>query len=288
MDENIENQKETEIDLRVIFGIIKKNIIALICVLSVTVMLVVSTLITNSVLYGNNQKNSSASGVSPNNADSPLQENEGRAGGTSSISTPETKPDTTASADSTAPAASVNPTLPTLPTKPTQPTTTPASTEPSVPYATAIKPDAPADYQTQWDMGYLIAIDNPDTTYMCASVTLTEEDRDLLERLCMGEFGSGGFIGACLIAQSVKDAMCFDGYSSVAEVIRECRYTGSTDMGTNDECRQAVRYIFDENHDAVQHRLMYMYNPRMVQSNFHESQNFILSYGGVRFFDKWG
>lgn len=266
----------------------KKNIIALICVLSVTVMLVVSTLITNSVLYGNNQKNSSASGVSPNNADSPLQENEGRAGGTSSISTPETKPDTTASADSTAPAASVNPTLPTLPTKPTQPTTTPASTEPSVPYATAIKPDAPADYQTQWDMGYLIAIDNPDTTYMCASVTLTEEDRELLERLCMGEFGSGGFIGACLIAQSVKDAMCFDGYSSVAEVIRECRYTGSTDMGTNDECRQAVRYIFDENHDAVQHRLMYMYNPRMVQSNFHESQNFILSYSGIRFFDRWG
>lgn len=266
----------------------KKNIIALICVLSVTVMLVVSTLITNSVLYGNNQKNSSASGVSPNNADSPLQENEGRAGGTSSISTPETKPDTTASADSTAPAASVNPTLPTLPTKPTQPTTTPASTEPSVPYATAIKPDAPADYQTQWDMGYLIAIDNPDTTYMCASVTLTEEDRDLLERLCMGEFGSGGFIGACLIAQSVKDAMCFDGYSSVAEVIRECRYTGSTDMGTNDECRQAVRYIFDENHDAVQHRILYMYNPYLVQSSFHESQNFILSYAGVRFFDRWG
>ena len=259
-----------------------------VAILIVTVMLVVSTLITNSVLYGNNQKNSSASGVSPNNADSPLQENEGRAGGTSSISTPETKPDTTASADSTAPAASVNPTLPTLPTKPTQPTTTPASTEPSVPYATAIKPDAPADYQTQWDMGYLIAIDNPDTTYMCASVTLTEEDRDLLERLCMGEFGSGGFIGACLIAQSVKDAMCFDGYSSVAEVIRECRYTGSTDMGTNDECRQAVRYIFDENHDAVQHRLMYMYNPRMVQSNFHESQNFILSYSGIRFFDRWG
>ena len=32
MDENIENQKETEIDLRVIFGIIKKNIIALIIV----------------------------------------------------------------------------------------------------------------------------------------------------------------------------------------------------------------------------------------------------------------
>ena len=117
---------------------------------------------------------------------------------------------------------------------------------------------------------------------------LSDADRDLLERLCMGEFGSGGFIGASLIAQAVKDAMCFDGYTSVADVIRECHYTGSTSIGTNSECRQAVRYIFDDNRDAVQHRIMYMYNPYMVQSAFHESQNFILSYAGVRFFDRWG
>ena len=48
-----------------------------------------------------------------------------------------------------------------------------------------------------------MAIDNPDKTYECSKVTLTDEDRDLLERLCMGEFGSGGFIGAALIAQSL-------------------------------------------------------------------------------------
>ena len=35
----------------------------------------------------------------------------------------------------------------------------------------------------------------------------------------MGEFGSGGFVGAALIAQAVKNAMCFDGYTSVAQVI---------------------------------------------------------------------
>ncbi len=163
-----------------------------------------------------------------------------------------------------------------------------ATTQEVVPFATAITPEVPADYGEQWDLGYLIAIDNPDKSYACSQVTLTEEDRDLLERLCMGEFGSGGFLGASLIAQAVKNAMCFDGYTSVAQVIRECRYTGSTDIGTNDACRQAVRYIFDDNHDAVQHRIMYMYNPYMVQSAFHESQNFILSYGGVRFFDRWG
>ena len=104
----------------------------------------------------------------------------------------------------------------------------------------------------------------------------------------MGEFGSGGFIGAALIAQSVKDAMCFDGYPTVESVIKNCHYTGSTKIGTNDACIQAVSYIFDENKDAVQHRIMYMYNPDMVQSAFHESQNYILTYQTVRFFDRWG
>lgn len=175
-----------------------------------------------------------------------------------------------------------------------QPTTAPqTSTQPiteavTIPFATAIPPKTPADYNAQWEQGYLIAIDNPDTTYACSRVTLTDEDRDLLERLCMGEFGSGGFIGAALIAQAVKDAMCFDGYTNVADVIKYCRYDGSTKMGTNDACRQAVKYIFDDNCDAVQHRIMYMYNPYMVSSAFHESQNFILSYQGIRFFDRWG
>lgn len=174
-------------------------------------------------------------------------------------------------------------------------TTAPATTQPpssytdeNVPFATAVPAASPADYQTQWDQGFLVAIDNPDPSYSCPHVSLTDDDRDLLERLCMGEFGSGGFIGAALIAQCVKDAMCFDGYATVADVIQYCRYDGSTDIGTNDACRQAVRYVFDDNCDAVQHRIMYMYNPYMVKSAFHESQNFILSYQGVRFFDRWG
>ena len=174
-------------------------------------------------------------------------------------------------------------------TKATKATTQPVTTtQATVPFATAIPPKEPVDYQSQWDAGYLVAIDNPDKTYECSKVTLTDEDRDLLERLCMGEFGSGGFIGAALIAQSVKDAMCFDGYPTVASVIENCHYTGSTKIGTNQECIQAVSYIFDENKDAVQHRIMYMYNPDMVQSAFHESQNYILTYQTVRFFDRWG
>ena len=150
-------------------------------------------------------------------------------------------------------------------TKATKATTQPVTTtQATVPFATAIPPKEPVDYQSQWDAGYLVAIDNPDKTYECSKV------------------------GAALIAQSVKDAMCFDGYPTVASVIENCHYTGSTKIGTNQECIQAVSYIFDENKDAVQHRIMYMYNPDMVQSAFHESQNYILTYQTVRFFDRWG
>lgn len=169
-----------------------------------------------------------------------------------------------------------------------QTTVEPTTEKVTIPFATAIPPRVPADYNAQWSAGYLVAIDNPDTTYQCAQVTLSDADRDLLERLCMGEFGSGGFVGASLIAQAVKNAICFDGFTSVSSVIEECRYTGRTDIPANDECKQAVKYIFDDNHDAVQHRIMYMYNPELVQSAFHESQNYILTYQSVRFFDRWG
>ena len=167
-------------------------------------------------------------------------------------------------------------------------TTAPGTTaaEGDIPFATAPVAASPADYQSQWDAGYLVAIDNPDYSYACYHVELTDDDRELLECLCYGEFGSGGFIGAAMIAQCVKDAMCFDGYSSVADVIKYCRYDGSTASGTSDECIQAVRYIFDDDGSAVQHRMLYMYNPYMVKSSFHESQEFVLSYQGVRFFDR--
>ena len=261
-----------------------KNAVVVGCVILAAILLVVNSIIAHNVMSSSDDSINKISATNPrykeimeNGAGALNQDANSMAENTTSNSTPEKKAETTAPA-STAAAS----------TKSSTGATDSTGSKSSIPYATAIKPDYPADYNEQWNLGYLIAIDKPDTTYRCAKITLSDEDRDLLERLCMGEFGSGGFIGASLIAPAVTDAMSFDGYASVADVIRECHYTGSTSIGTNNECRQAVRYIFDDNHDAVQHRIMYMYNPYMVQSTFHESQNFILSYAGIRFFDRWG
>ncbi len=169
-----------------------------------------------------------------------------------------------------------------------EPTTQPETEAEVVEWATVMTMETKCPFEEQWAQGYNVAIDYPDKTYKTYHIELTEEDRDVLEHLCMGEFGTGGFIGAALIAQCVKDAMCFDGYKTVEDVRVSCRYDASLDNTPSQEVKNAVSYVFDSDHAAVQHRIMYMYNPNLVSSAFHESQNYILTYGDVRFFDRWG
>ena len=50
--------------------------------------------------------------------------------------------------------------------------------------------------------------------------------------------------------------------------------------------RKAVKYILEGGHSAVQHRILYFYNPRLCESKWHESQDYLLTYKDVRFFDR--
>lgn len=129
--------------------------------------------------------------------------------------------------------------------------------------------------------------DNKD--FKLPKVKLSESDRDLLERLLTGEFGSS-YVGACLVAQSIKCAIVNDGYSSIKQLIIGMGYVGRTDIGKSQNAINAVKFIFDENGLAVKHRLFYMctedyYNNN--PNNFHSTQNEILQFENVKFFDRW-
>ncbi len=155
-------------------------------------------------------------------------------------------------------------------------------------YATAPKPKVKADYNAQWKAGYLVAIDNPDKSYKCGHIELSDKDRETVENLCMGEFASGGFTGTAMIAQAIKNAMYYGGYTDVQSVINEYHYTNNIKKATK-KVKEAVIYIFDMDKDAVQHRILYMYNPEQMEnkySEFHEKLNYVCNYGSVRFFDK--
>lgn len=155
----------------------------------------------------------------------------------------------------------------------------------TIQYATATPAEHKASYTEQWNKGYLVAIDNPDKSYSCAHIDLTDENRRVLEHLCMGELGSGGFTGAALIAQAVKNAMASYGIDDVKTVIKQFHYTGKLKNNPTKAVKDAVIYIFDMDKNAVQHRILYMYNPYLVQSAFHESQNYICTFADIRFFD---
>ena len=157
--------------------------------------------------------------------------------------------------------------------------------KPNFSYATA-PTQANVSYNAQWNAGYLVAIDNPDRNYHPAHVELSDYDRDLLERLCYGEFGDGGFVGAALVAQAVKDAMNTYGITSVKQVIKQFSYDGRTDVPAGKTIKDAVTYVFDMDKSAVQHRIIYMYDTAYVDSEFHETQNYVCTFKSTRFFDK--
>lgn len=142
-------------------------------------------------------------------------------------------------------------------------------------------------YSTSKTQGGLLDIANPDSRYTTRKVEITGSDRDILERLVMGEAGNQGFEGAALVAQCIKDMYILGGFDSVDSVRRNCGYSGRIDTEPNQNVLDAVSYIFDQGGYAVQHRLLYFYAPQYSQGKFHNTQNFILEYGGHRFFDRW-
>ena len=134
----------------------------------------------------------------------------------------------------------------------------------------------------------LLKTKNDDENFKLPEVRLSEHDRDLLERLLTGEFGSS-FTGAALVAQAIKCAIVYDHYTSMDDLIVGMGYVGDTNAKSQNAA-DAAKFIFDENALAVKHRLFYMCTEDYYNSdpgNFHSTQNFILQYENVKFFDRW-
>lgn len=129
---------------------------------------------------------------------------------------------------------------------------------------------------------YLIGISNPDYNYSPSPVSLSSYDRARLERLVMGEAGSMGYNGCALVAQCIRDAMNRSNTTSIDRIISEYQYYAPTNKEPNQTVKDAVSYIFDQNGSAVQHRILCFYTG---SSGWHETQNFIVGCGNVRFFD---
>lgn len=125
-----------------------------------------------------------------------------------------------------------------------------------------------------------------DETYEGKAIKLDKRNRELVERLVQGEAGAEGFIGAALVAQTIRDTMLHDNCYDLMKIKKSHGYTGSLKIEPNQEVKDAVSFIFDKGGYVVKHRLMYFYAFKLVKSPFHEAQKFIIEHGGHRFFDE--
>ena len=169
-------------------------------------------------------------------------------------------------------------------TEPSTETTTQKPAQATTQNLTQSQTTEPSEPTEEPKQGWLIDIDNPDYDYNPEPIYLTDDDRYLIAKTVMREFGDGGYEACCLQAQAFRDAMVFS-QASAEYTYQYFQYDAYPLVEEpSSECYEAVDYIFGGNM-AVPHRVLYMYSPEYVYSAWHESQTFVVEYNGIRFFD---
>jgi spore germination cell wall hydrolase CwlJ-like protein len=111
---------------------------------------------------------------------------------------------------------------------------------------------------------------------------LTETERDLVERVVMAESGGESYKGQMLVCQCILNACEIDGIRP-AKVIKKYVYAKARPE-PSDSVKRAVSAVFDKGDTVTDEPIVYFYAPKMVRSEFHESQIFCVEEGGHRFF----
>ena len=115
-------------------------------------------------------------------------------------------------------------------------------------------------------------------------IHLTDSERHVVESIVAGESGNQPFDGKKLVAQCIYNAMLrdnmspsqvrkqysYDGYKDIDEFEKEClKAYGNTNAA--DECRQAVKEIFDNCSMPTDDFVLFFYAPAHSKGTWHEN-----------------
>lgn len=115
-------------------------------------------------------------------------------------------------------------------------------------------------------------------------IHLTDSERHVVESIVAGESGNQPFVGKKLVAQAIYNGMLRDNMSS-SQVRKQYSYSGYKDIdefekeclkaygNTNaaDECRQAVKEIFDNYSMPTDDFVLFFYAPAHSKGTWHEN-----------------
>lgn len=111
---------------------------------------------------------------------------------------------------------------------------------------------------------------------------LTVDERELICEVVMAESGTEPFDGKMAVSQCILNA-CEQTGKRPAEIVTEYGYTARR-VEPNAETREAVAAVFDAGETVTDAEILYFYAPELVYSAWHESQTYICTIGGHRFF----
>ncbi len=114
---------------------------------------------------------------------------------------------------------------------------------------------------------------------------LTKQQRDYIEQITMGEMGGESFIGQMAVAQCILDMSRYKNIDPI-EAIKISGYC-KPKKDVTEKVKCAVSEVFDKGKRVTYSRLLYFYAPHIVDSRWHETQKYITTIDGVRFFDGW-
>ena len=115
---------------------------------------------------------------------------------------------------------------------------------------------------------------------------LTAAERDEIERVVMAEAGAEPYIGQMAVAQCILNA-CEQEDESPAKIVKSYGYTKKRPEPST-EVKRAVSAVFDDGEIATEAEILYFYAPDLCQSIWHESQTYVCTIGGHRFFGEAG
>ena len=114
---------------------------------------------------------------------------------------------------------------------------------------------------------------------------LSNYERRVVECVVMGESGGESYQGQLLVAYCILNACKKDGLQP-SEVRRIYKYSGWNDRPSK-SVKNAVSSIFDNGYKPVNDTPLYFYAPKHCNSTWHETQRYICTVGGHKFFGRW-
>ena len=113
-------------------------------------------------------------------------------------------------------------------------------------------------------------------------IDLDEYEFHVACSIVMGEAGGESDRGILLLAQALADGCTKNGVTP-SQLRSLYQYQGYNEK-YSERVANAVTAVFKEGRRVIDDTLLYMYNPILVASSWHESRPFVTQEGNIRFF----